>query len=416
MSSIEIAPREHLDADVTIPGSKSCTARALLMAGLTHGESILREAADCDDTDRMIDGLTLLRVKIERDGTTIRTESAGLRRPSRPLMLGNSGTAVRFIAAACASVKGASTIDGDPRMRERPIADLTDALKHWGVTCETNAGYPPLTIKSTGLFGGTTHVRGDVSSQFLSGLMMAAPVATTECTINIVGELVSKPYVAMTGNMMLERGVKISMEKYKKIYAPAEQEYKPGTYAIEADASGASYFLAAAAIAGGRVRVTNLGTRTVQGDARFIEVLGKMGCETELAKDHLEVRSTGKLTGIDIDLNAMPDMAQTLAVVALFADGPTNIRNVANLRVKETDRIKATAAELRKLGATVEERQDGFHITPGELRPAAIDTYNDHRMAMSFAMAGLRIPGVRINDPDCVAKTFPDFFERFGAL
>lgn len=416
MSTIEIKPRENLDANVTIPGSKSCTARALLMAGVTKGESILREAADCDDTDRMLDGLETLGVKCRRDSTSIYIESEGLHRPSRPLNLGNSGTAIRFLTAACSGLKGTAVLDGNERMRQRPIGDLTDALKHWGVKCQSASGYPPVTIESSGKFGGTSRVRGDMSSQFLSGLLMAAPLATSDCEIIIVSELVSKPYVAMTVNMMLERGVKVVAKDYQSFKVAEAEVYKAGEYPIEADASGASYFLAAAAIAGGRVRVTNLGTRTVQGDARFIEVLGKMGCETTLSSKFLEVRGTGQLTGIDIDLNAMPDMAQTLAVTALFAEGPTTIRNVANLRVKETDRISATATELRKLGATVDEGEDSLRITPGPLHGAAIDTYDDHRMAMSFALAGLRIPGITINDAECVSKTFPDFFDRFLAL
>lgn len=416
MNSIEITPRDHLDADVMIPGSKSCSARALLMAGVTKGASVLREAAECDDTDRMLDGLKALGVQSRREGTTIFIESEGLRKPSAPLNLGNSGTAIRFLTAACVSIKGTATLDGDPRMRQRPISDLTDALKHWGMKCQTTGGCPPVSIESSGKFGGTARVRGDVSSQFLSGLLMAAPLATSDCEILIVSELVSKPYVSMTIKMMAERGVEVATKGYQSFTIRASQSYKPGDYAIEADASGASYFLAAAAIAGGRVRVTNLGTKTVQGDARFVEVLGKMGCETELTPTYLEARGVGRLKGIDVDLNAMPDMAQTLAVTALFAEGPTTIRNVANLRVKETDRITATATELRKLGATVEESADALRITPGPLRGAAIDTYDDHRMAMSFSLAGLRIPGVVINDPECVSKTFPDFFERFSAL
>jgi 3-phosphoshikimate 1-carboxyvinyltransferase len=416
MNSIEIQPRAAIDADVMIPGSKSCTARGLLMAGLTKGQSILREPADCDDTDRMLDGLEALKVTCRREANTIYVESGGLRQPRAPLDLGNSGTAIRFITAASAAVKGRFQVDGNKRMRQRPIADLTDALKHWGVKCETSGGCPPVNIESTGQFGGTVRVSADVSSQFLSGLLMVAPLATEDCEIQIIGELVSKPYVAMTVKMMAERGVKLHAQGYQSFTVPANQIYAPGEYAIEADASGASYFLAAAAIAGGRVRVTNLGTKTVQGDARFIEVLGKMGCETELTPTSLEVRGTGKLKGIDIDLNAMPDMAQTLAVTALFAEGPTTIRNVANLRVKETDRITATATELRKLGAQVEEAEDALRITPGPLNGAAIDTYDDHRMAMSFALAGLRNPGVVINDPGCVSKTFPDFFDRFSTL
>jgi 3-phosphoshikimate 1-carboxyvinyltransferase len=245
---------------------------------------------------------------------------------------------------------------------------------------------------------------------------MVAPKAERKVEIHVDGELVSKPYVDLTIAMMAERGVAVENEAYGVFRVSTGQSYGAGRYFIEADASGASYFLAAGAIAGGRVRVRNLSSRSSQGDARFAQVLEQMGCVVREGLDGIEVASSGPLRGIDIDLNAMPDMAQTLAVVALFAEGPTHIRNVANLRIKETDRISATAAELRKLGATVTELADGLVVTPGRLRGAAIDTYDDHRMAMSFAIAGLRIPGVVINHPGCVSKTFPDFFDRFAAL
>ena len=301
-------------------------------------------------------------------------------------------------------------------MRERPIVDLVTALRAWGVSAETETDCPPVLVQSTGEFGGEATVKGSASSQYLSGLLMAAPRATRDVTITIGGELVSKPYIDLTIAMMAERGVTAHNDNYQTFTIEAQQDYQPGAYAIEADASGASYFLAAAAIAGGRVRVLNLTSASHQGDAQFAKVLATMGCDVKEGQDWIEVRGGGPLRGIDVDLNAMPDMAQTLAVVALFADGPTIIRDVANLRIKETDRITATATELRKLGASVEERDEGFRIEPGTLQGAAIDTYDDHRMAMAFAMAGLRIPGVIINDPECVSKTFPDFFQRFARL
>jgi 3-phosphoshikimate 1-carboxyvinyltransferase len=259
-------------------------------------------------------------------------------------------------------------------------------------------------------------VKGTASSQYLSGLLMVAPYATEDVTIAIEGDLVSKPYIDLTLAMMEERGVVATNDEYREFTCAIGQRYRPGDYAIEADASGASYFLAAAAIAGGRVRVRNLTSKSHQGDAQFAYVLEQMGCTVQEGPDWIEVASGAPLKGIDIDLNAMPDMAQTLAVAALFADGETRIRNVANLRIKETDRIAATVNELRKLGAEAEEFEDGLAIRPGAVHGAAIDTYDDHRMAMSFAMAGLKIPGVVINDPGCVSKTFPDFFERFGKL
>lgn len=414
--SIRIASRQNIDATVTIPGSKSCTARALVMAGLTRGVSTLIEPADCDDSDRMIDGLTALGVDVRKTDNAIRVGGGPFCVPNSPLMLGNSGTAVRFLAAACATVKGDVTIDGIARMRERPIKDLIEALNAWGVEVSSESDCPPIAVHGTGEFGGETYVRGDASSQYLSGLLMAAPCATRPARIVIQGDLVSVPYIDLTIAMMRERGVEVTHDNHR-VYDISVQSYAAGEYPIEADASGATYFLAAPAIAGGRVRVENLSFASLQGDAQFAHVLEQMGCEVESGDDYIEVRSDGNVRGIDIDLNAMPDTAQTLAVVALFADGPTAIRNVANLRIKETDRISATATELRKLGAEVEEWGDGFRINPPS-KPiaAAIDTYDDHRMAMSFAMAGLKIDGVVINDPGCVSKTFPDFFDRWSTL
>ena len=416
MEEISITPKSNLDATVTIPGSKSCTARALVMAGLTHGTTVLQDPADCDDSDYMMNGLRALGVDVTCEGASVRVESRGLRPPHEPLFLGNSGTAVRFLAAACATVEGDVIIDGTTRMRERPIVDLIEALGAWGVHAVTETGCPPIRVVGRGGFGGYSSVKGTASSQYLSGLLMVAPYATEEVTIAIEGDLVSKPYIDLTLAMMEERGVVATNDDYREFTCAIGQRYQPGGYAIEADASGASYFLAAAAIAGGRVRVRNLTSKSHQGDAQFAYVLEQMGCAVQEGPDWIEVRSGGVLQGIDIDLNAMPDMAQTLAVTALFAEGESCIRNVANLRIKETDRIAATVAELRKLGAEADEFEDGFSIRPGALHGAAIDTYDDHRMAMSFAMAGLRIPGVVINDPGCVSKTFPDFFERFGKL
>ncbi|MCC6698611.1 MAG: 3-phosphoshikimate 1-carboxyvinyltransferase [Candidatus Hydrogenedentes bacterium] len=416
MNAIAITPRSNLDANVSIPGSKSCTARALVMAGLTHGTTELLDPADCDDSDHMMNGLRALGVDVTRMGSLVRVDSRGLLPSAEPLFLGNSGTAVRFLTAACATVSGDVVLDGTPRMRERPIVDLVEALRLWGVNATTETGCPPLRVSGTGRFGGHTRVKGSASSQYLSGLLMAAPYATQDVTIGIEGDLVSKPYIDLTIAMMAERGVEATHSNYETFSCTAGQRYRRGTYPIEADASGASYFLAAAGIAGGRVRVRNLTSASHQGDARFAYVLKQMGCVVQEGPDWIEVRGSGSLRGIDIDLNAMPDMAQTLAVTALFADGETRIRNVANLRIKETDRIAATVAELRKLGADAEESDDGMLIHTGALHGAAIDTYDDHRMAMSFAMAGLRIPGVIIRDPGCVSKTFPDFFERFSAL
>ncbi len=418
MGSTEIAitPRSGLDAEVSVPGSKSCTARALIMAALSDGRTTLRDPADCDDSDYMVGGLRALGLEVRKTPGALEVAGRPFRGPDAPVFLGNSGTAVRFLAAACATLDGEATLDGTARMRERPIGDLLEALRLWGVEADAPTGCPPVRIRSRGRFGGVTRVKGSASSQYLTGLLLAAPCATEDVVIEIDGELVSKPYVDLTLGMMAERGATARNDGYRRFAVPGGQRYRAGVYAVEADASGASYFLAAAATAGGRVRVRHLTTASQQGDARFAQVLERMGCTVAEGPDWIEVRSGARLAGISVDLNAMPDMAQTLAVTALFADGPTTIRNVANLRIKETDRIAATATELRKLGAEVDEFDDGLRITPGEPRAAAIDTYDDHRMAMSFALAGLRIPGVVIRDPGCVSKTFPDFFARFAKL
>ena len=415
-SRIEIHPRKHLNAVVTVPGSKSCTARALAMAALTPGISTLTGAAQGDDAGYMVEGLRALGAGVTREDDTVTVTVRRLAPPKTPLYLGNSGTAMRFLAAVCAGIPGTTVLDGTPRMRQRPIGDLAAALSEWGVSVATADGYPPVSITSQGPFGGTTHIQGGASSQYLSGLLMTAPQASREAIILVEGELVSKPYVDLTVAMMAERGVEAENQQYRAFRVATGQRYAPGDYAIEADASGASYFFAAAAIAGGRVRVRNLAASSLQGDARFPWLLERMGCRVQAGPDWIEVEGTDRLEGLDVDLNALPDMAQTLAVTALFAQGATTIRNVANLRIKECDRLDALVRELRKLGAAVTEFGDGLRIVPQELRAAEIDTYDDHRMAMSFALAGLRIPGVVINDPGCVSKTFPDFFERFQAL
>ena len=415
--SLLMNTRGALDSTVTIPGSKSCTARALVMAGLAEGDTVLIEPADCDDSDYMCDGLRALGCGVVKEPGRLIVSGGKFSEPSAPLMLGNSGTAVRFLTAACATLNGSAVIDGVARMRERPISDLIEALRAWGVTIESESDCPPVTVTSTGSFGGRSTVKGTASSQYLTGLLIVAPYADRETEIHIDGDLVSKPYIELTLDMMRERGVEGGHEGYKVFRVAHGQRYKPGEYAIEADASGATYFLGAPAIVGGRVRVQNLSFDSSQGDAQFAKVLEQMGCAVSAGSDYIEVSSDGNIRGIDVDLNAMPDTAQTLAVVALFAEGPTTIRNVGNMRIKETDRITATATELRKLGAEVEEWDDGFRIhPPDEPQGAAIDTYDDHRMAMSFAMAGLKVENVVINDPDCVSKTFPDFFERWSHL
>jgi len=418
-----------ITATVRLPGSKSLTNRALVAAAMADGDSILSGILLADDTRLMIDALRALGVAITVDESTPAAEVTGCRGQlgisAANIACGNAGTVMRFGTALCATSHGLFRLDGVPRMRERPIGALADALRQLGTGLEfpEHEGYPPVIVHAGGLRGGQVLLTDPPSSQMVSALLLAAPYAMKDVLIEARGDVPSIPYLKMTTALMDRFGVAV-VEQYQpgsvKFIVAAPQRYQAQSMAIEPDASNATYFLTAPAIAGGSLTVAGLGTDSVQGDARFVDVLERMGCSIERRPNSLRVDGPpagAKLRGIDIDLNDMPDTAQTLAVAALFADGPTTIRNVANLRLKETDRIAALAAELSKLGASVKTFDDGLTIHPAEsYRPAAIDTYGDHRMAMSFALAGLRIPGLVINDPECCAKTFPGFFERFEAV
>jgi 3-phosphoshikimate 1-carboxyvinyltransferase len=333
------------------------------------------------------------------------------------LFCANSGTTIRFLTALTTLGHGSFRLDGVERMRERPIGDLIDALQQLGahVVCENGDRCPPVVVHANGLRGGGARMRGDISSQFLSGVLMTAPAAASSVELAIDGTLVSRPYVEMTCAVMRAFGVKVETDADLSRFAIEPQKYSAREYKIEPDASAASYFWAAAAITRGEVTVEGLSEHSLQGDAKFVDCLAQMGCEVRRSPDSITIIGR-PLRGIDVDMNAISDTVQTLAVVALFADGPTTIRNVAHARHKETDRLAAVGTELRKLGAGVAERADGLLITPRESRAAAIDTYRDHRMAMSFALAGLRIPGVRINDPGCVEKTYPRYFDDLENL
>jgi 3-phosphoshikimate 1-carboxyvinyltransferase len=409
-------------ARVEVPGSKSITNRALVCAALATGESTLTRVLKSDDTHVMMEGLRALGFEITelaQQPTPIerfKVIGTGGKIPAieADLFCGNSGTTMRFLTALATLGHGAYRLDGIERMRQRPIGDLLDALAQLGVSAvsEGGNGYPPVVVHANGLPGGTATIRGDISSQFLSGLLMAAPFAQSPVEIHIEGPLVSQPYVRMTLAVMRAFGVEVEasdrLDSFR-IAAP-EQYLSCDNFDIEPDASAASYFWAAAAVTGGDVTIDGLSAHSLQGDVTFVDCLKQMGCEVK--RDAKSITVIGRtLRGIDVDMNAISDTVQTLAVVALFAEGETTIRKVAHIRHKETDRIAALAAELRKLGAEVDERDDGLTIRPAKLRAANIDTYNDHRMAMSFAIAGLRIAGVRINNPDCVEKTYPNFFE-----
>jgi 3-phosphoshikimate 1-carboxyvinyltransferase len=427
MSEYAVTPLPSpLDADVRIPGSKSLTNRALLVAGLAHGTSRLNNVLLADDTQYMIDALRTLgvSVQVEADGFLAIVKGCGGHLPhgEADIYCGNAGTVMRFVMAACATAAGTYRLDGSARMRQRPIGELAGALQRLGalVQYEQADGYPPLKVMARGLAGGEVLLRSPESSQMVSGLLMAGSAARNDVLIEVEGDLVSKPYVAMTLAVMEAFGVDAVEDRMRRFIVPAPQTYRAREYDIEPDASNASYFLAAAGIVGGRVRVEGLGRESVQGDARFPDVLERMGCRVEWSAGAVTVRGPGpgsRLRAVDVDLNDMPDLAQTVAVMALFAQGTTHIRNVGNLRFKETDRLAAVAAELAKLGAEVTEHADGLTIVPPqEVRPAAINTYDDHRMAMSFALAGLAVPGVVIRDPECVKKTFPEFFEVLEGL
>ena len=408
--------------EIRPPGSKSITNRALICAALADGESELLGALDSEDTRVMIEGLRALGVKVVVDdgGQTIQVVGCNGKLPAKKadIFVGNSGTTIRFLTAAVTLGCGEYRLDGIERMRERPIGDLVATLNQIGadVRCEGQGNCPPVLVKADGLRGGMATISGNISSQFLSGLLMAVPYAAEDVTLRVESTLVSVPYVEMTLKVMESFGVVASANaNFSEIQIPCTAKYRACKYAIEPDASAASYFWALAAITGGRVTVQGLTAKSLQGDVGFVHCLSQMGCELHFEKDAITVQGA-PLRGIEIDMNAISDTVQTLAVVALFAEGKTKIRNVEHIRHKETDRISALATELRKLGAEVEEYRSGIDITPGTLVPAAIDTYKDHRMAMSFALAGCKIEGIVIRDPGCTAKTYPEFFSELKSL
>jgi 3-phosphoshikimate 1-carboxyvinyltransferase len=424
---LDLGPFVRAAGTVRLPGSKSITNRVLLLAALAEGTTEIRDLLLADDVERMLEALTKLGVKLQRDGEVVVVEGCRGRFPNRDadLFLGNAGTAFRPLTAALAVNGGHYKLSGVPRMHERPIGDLVDALVAAGADIRYlgKPGFPPLeTFPSTLASRGPVRVSGAVSSQFLTALLMALPLTAAEQVIEVEGELISKPYIEITLKMMAQFGVQVRREGWSRFVLPAGQRYvSPGVVPVEGDASNASYFLAAGAIGGGPVRVLGAGRDSVQGDIRFADALAQMGALVEMGDNWIEVRApaSGRLRAFDLDLNHIPDAAMTLAVAALFADGACRLRNVASWRVKETDRLSAMATELRKVGAQVEEGVDYLVVTPpaaGLTPGAAIATYDDHRMAMCFSLVSLGGVPVRILDPGCVAKTFPDFFERFAGI
>ena len=421
-AKLTLSPIREISGIVNLPGSKSLSNRILLLSMLAKGQTEIQNLLDSDDIRRMVEALEKLGIQLEENRAENRISvlgTAGLIPVSEAtLMLGNAGTAIRPLTAAMTLGHGRFVLDGVARMRERPIIDLVDGLSQLGanLSCLNGTDCPPVEVIADGLPGGKTRLSGAISSQYLTAILLAAPYAKSEVEIEITDKLVSVPYVEMTLRLMQRFGVEVNQKNAQSFRIPCQQYQSPGRIFVEGDASSASYFLAGAAITKGTVTVKGCGTESIQGDARFAEVLEKMGAKVEWSPQ--QVKLTGAfLNGIDVDMNQMPDAAMTLAVAALFASGPTAIRNIYNWRVKETERLQAVSTELRKLGAVVEEGYDYLVIQPPEqIKAASIETYDDHRMAMAFSLAACGNSPVTINSPDCVSKTFPDYFEVLSGL
>lgn len=423
MESLTLQPIARVDGAINLPGSKSVSNRALLLAALACGKTVLTNLLDSDDVRHMLNALSALGINYTLSADRTRCDITGnggaLRAPGAlELLLGNAGTAMRPLAAALCLGQNEIVLTGEPRMKERPIGHLVDSLRQGGANIDylEQENYPPLRLRGS-FTGGDIEVDGSVSSQFLTALLMTAPLAPKDTIIRVKGELVSKPYIDITLNLMKTFGVEIANHHYQQFVVKGGQQYhSPGRYLVEGDASSASYFLAAGAIKGGTVKVTGIGRKSMQGDIRFADVLEKMGATITWGDDFIAC-TRGELHAIDMDMNHIPDAAMTIATTALFAKGTTTLRNIYNWRVKETDRLFAMATELRKVGAEVEEGHDYIRITPpAKLQHADIGTYNDHRMAMCFSLVALSDTPVTILDPKCTAKTFPDYFEQLARM
>jgi len=424
MNTLTLKPISKIDGEINLPGSKSLSNRALLLAALAEGTTKITNLLESDDTRHMLNALKQLGINYtlsedKKECSIVGNAGALHCDTAQELFLGNAGTAMRPLCAALCLGEGSYLLTGEPRMKERPIGHLVDALRQAGadISYIENEGYPPLQIEAGGLKGGEVSIDGAISSQFLTALLMAAPMAKNDMHITIIGELVSKPYIDITLHIMQAFGVEVENNDYKTFTVKAGQTYKAvESFMVEGDASSASYFLAAAAIKGGTVKVTGIGRNTIQGDVQFVDVLEIMGARVEWGDTYISV-TRDALNAIDMDFNHIPDAAMTIATMALFCEGTTTLRNIYNWRVKETDRLYAMATELRKVGAEVEEGEDYLKITsPKVLKHAAIDTYDDHRMAMCFSLLALDPVSVTINEPECTAKTFPTYFDVLKSI
>jgi 3-phosphoshikimate 1-carboxyvinyltransferase len=419
----EIRPKSSIDAAVVIPGSKSVTHRALITAGLAQGESLLKEFLTCEDTLYTANALRELGVQISIEGANATVSGLGGEFSDAPakkeIYVGNSGTSYRLLLSIVALARGEYTLTGTPRMHTRPVGDLVKALNSLGVeaSCIERDDFPPVSVNAKGIPGGSVKIPGGQSSQFVSSLLLAGPYAGSDVEIEVTGRLVSRPYVDVTLDVMKSFGIPVSRDGYRCFRIKAGQRYYPSLFKIDGDVSSASYFWGAAAVTGGTVVTENIHPHnTRQGDIALLDIMEKMGCRIERETDRVIVHG-GALSGIDVDMGSVPDMVPTLAAIALFAEGKTTIRNVPHLRHKESDRLGDTALELRRLGSRIEERDDGLVIHGGgDLSGATTDPHDDHRLAMSLAIVGLRVPGIKIKDENCVEKSFPRFWELWESL
>jgi len=416
----DIRPIKNLNATIGVPGSKSYTQRALIVASLATGKSFIKGALICEDSSHLINALRLLGARISGSGCDLTVAGTGGKpsSPSAVIYLGNNGTGLRLLTGTVCLGDGTFVLDGSSRMRQRPIQPLVDALNKMGaeVACINKSGCPPVRVMAKGLYGGNIAIEGGQSSQYLSSLLLAAPYAGGDTEIKVEGKLASEPYVQITLDVMASFGVEVSRTD-NTFFIRAPQRYRPREYLIEGDASSATYFMAAAAICGGTVKISNINPDSLQGDLRFLNILETLGCGIGRSEEGVQI--VGPLCNhrdLSFDMNDVPDMVPALAVVSAFRRGGTVLKNIGHLRLKESDRIAAISCELQKIGAKVEERPDEMIIQGMATRGAEIECYNDHRIAMSFAIAGLAIDGLVIKDPDCVRKSFPDFWEKLESL